>query len=71
MRLLPDETLDAEVDLAARNRPHGGDVTAQDRDATVVAAHPDHVVKACRAKTWMGLQRLVDERLEGIDEARS
>ena len=33
MRLLPDETLDAEVDLAARNWPHGGDVTAQDRPA--------------------------------------
>lgn len=42
LRLLPDETLDAEVHFAARDWPHLGHVTAQNRDATVITTYPDH-----------------------------
>jgi hypothetical protein len=55
LRLFPDEAFDAEVDLAAGNRTHRGDVTAQDRDAALVAAHPHHVEEASRAKARVRL----------------
>jgi len=70
LRLLPDEALGPQVHLAARNRPHLGHVTAQDGDAAVVAAHADHVEEAGGTKARMGLERLVDERLVRVDEAR-
>jgi hypothetical protein len=67
--LLADETLGPQVHLAARDRPHLGHVTAQDRDAALVAAQADHVEQARRTKARMGLERLVDERPIGVDQA--
>jgi hypothetical protein len=70
LRLLADETLRPQVDLPAWDRPHVGDVTPEDRDPALEAAHPDHVEEARRAKTRVHGECLVDEVDVGIDEAR-
>jgi len=70
LRLLADEALDPQEHLAARHGPHLGHVAAQDRDAAFVAAPLDHVEEPGRAQARMQRERLVDEAVVGIDEAR-
>ena len=70
LRLLADEPLGPEVHLTARDGPHLGHVTAQDRDPSLVPTRADHVEEAGRTKARMALQRLVDEGLIRADEAR-